>query len=88
MSNSSRVIKLTQTLVSTNSESPPGQEREVANLLREHLEQYGISCTSVGPNDRPNLIFSTNEDTLGPVVFHGHMDTVPVGDLERWSHDP
>lgn len=88
MANSSRVIKLTQELISTNSESPPGREREVANLLREHLEPHGISCVSIGSYERPNLVFSTKDGELGPLVFHGHMDTVPVGDTERWSYDP
>ncbi len=88
MPNHSRLIKLTQDLVATNSESPPGQERAVAQLLREHLEPFGFSCISVGSSDRPNLIFSSKDEELGPIVFHGHMDTVPVGDLASWIHDP
>jgi succinyl-diaminopimelate desuccinylase len=49
---------------------------------------YGIACTSVGPAKRPNLIFSTQEGEKGPLVMHGHMDTVPIGPRENWDYDP
>jgi len=71
-----------------NSENPPGSEREVASVLREHLESYAICCRPVGSSERPNLIFSTTDDYAGRLVLHGHMDTVPAGDLECWEYDP
>ncbi|MFW9927187.1 MAG: M20 family metallopeptidase [Candidatus Thorarchaeota archaeon] len=84
----SRVLSLLKELISTNSENPPGHEADVANVLREHMEAHGISCTSVGPNKRPNLIFSSHDGENGDLVLHGHMDTVPIGKRENWSHDP
>ena len=45
-------------------------------------------CRTVGPAKRPNLIFSSHEEQKGDIVMHGHMDTVPVGPLDRWTHDP
>jgi succinyl-diaminopimelate desuccinylase len=83
-----RLLKLTKDLVATNSESPPGYEKDVADILRSYMESNGFSCTSVGPFERPNLIFSTHEGEVGPLVLHGHMDTVPAGPLESWEHDP
>lgn len=84
----SRVLSLLKDLISTNSENPPGQEDEVAKILRDHLEAHGISCTSVGPSKRPNLIFSSHDGEKGELVMHGHMDTVPIGNPESWDHDP
>ncbi|MFW9908058.1 MAG: M20 family metallopeptidase [Candidatus Thorarchaeota archaeon] len=83
-----RLLKFAQNLISTNSESPPGRERDVANIIRDHLESHGLSCISIGPTERPNLIFSTIDGEKGPLLLHGHMDTVPVGDIEKWNHDP
>jgi len=84
-----RVLSLLKDLIATPSESPPGREIEVAKVLREHLESYGISCVSVAPREsRPNLIFSTWEDQTGSLVLHGHLDTVPVGPRENWNYDP
>ncbi len=84
----SRVLSLLKELVATNSENPPGREDAVAKVLRDHMEAHGISCVSVGPSKRPNLIFSSHEDQHSSLVMHGHMDTVPIGKLEDWSYDP
>jgi len=86
--NQSRVLSLLKDLISTNSENPPGREDAVAKILRDHLESYGISCVSVGPSKRPNLIFSSHDGEKGELVLHGHMDTVPIGDPDSWAHDP
>ncbi len=83
-----RVLRLTKELISTKSENPPGREMEVAQVLRDHLESHGISCVSVGPKERPNLIFSSHDGEVGDLVVHGHMDTVPAGPLENWTYRP
>jgi succinyl-diaminopimelate desuccinylase len=88
MTNRSRLISLTQDLVAVNSENPPGGEAEVARILQAHMEDHGISCVSIGPRNRPNLLFSTVQGETGPLVIHGHMDTVPVGPRDSWTHDP
>ena len=84
----SRVLSLLKELIATNSENPPGKEDEVAKVLRDHMESYGISCISIGPSKRPNLIFSSHDGEKGELVLHGHMDTVPIGNRESWDYDP
>jgi len=84
----SRILNLLKDLVATNSENPPGREAEVAKVLRNHMEAHSISCRTVGSTKRPNLIFSSHEEQKGDIVMHGHMDTVPVGSLDSWTHDP
>jgi len=86
--NQSRVLSLLKDLIATNSENPPGREDAVAKILRDHLESFGITCVSVGPSKRPNLIFSSHDGEKGELVMHGHMDTVPIGDPDSWAHDP
>ncbi|MHA1654363.1 MAG: M20 family metallopeptidase [Candidatus Thorarchaeota archaeon] len=86
--NRKRTLLLAKELVTVSSENPPGREAEVARLLRNHLEAHGIASIMVGPKDRPNLLFYSHEGEKGPLVIHGHMDTVPVGPRENWSHDP
>ncbi len=88
LTNEKRLLSLLRNLVSTNSENPPGHEEEVAKILRTHMEDHGLSCTSVGPRERPNLIFCSHEGEKGQLVLHGHMDTVPAGPIELWEHDP
>ena len=86
--NESRVLRLLKDLVATNSENPPGRELEVANVLQEHMEAHGISCKSIGPKERPNLIFSSHDGAKGDLLLHGHLDTVPIGPIENWTHNP
>ena len=86
--NESRVLSLLKDMIATNSENPPGREDEVAKILRDHMEAHGISCKSVGPSKRPNLIFSSHDGEKGELVMHGHMDTVPIGDPDSWDYDP
>ncbi len=84
----SRVLTLLKELVAVNSENPEGITEGVAKVLRNHLEAYGVACTSVGLKERPNLIFSSHDGQRGDIVMHGHMDTVPIGPPESWTHDP
>ncbi|MFX0108887.1 MAG: M20 family metallopeptidase [Candidatus Hodarchaeota archaeon] len=88
MTNESRILRLIGDLIAANSENPPGHEEEAAKVLRNHMEAHGFSCLSVGPKKRPNLIFSTEEGVKGDLVMHGHLDTVPAGPPEEWSHPP
>ncbi|MFW9845775.1 MAG: M20 family metallopeptidase, partial [Candidatus Thorarchaeota archaeon] len=88
MKNNERMLTLTKKLIATNSEDPPGREKEVADILRAHLGEYGIHSTQVGSDERPNLIFSTHGEEFGSLVLHGHMDTVPAGPRELWERDP
>jgi len=83
-----RVLSLAQSLIRANSENPPGHEREVASILRGHLESFGLLCKVVGSSERPSLIFSTGEDLDGNLLLHGHMDTVPAGARESWEFEP
>jgi succinyl-diaminopimelate desuccinylase len=84
----SRVLTLLKELIAVNSENPQGITEEVAKVLRDHMDAHGIACTPVGFVDRPNLIFSSHDGQKGDILMHGHMDTVPIGPPESWSHDP
>jgi succinyl-diaminopimelate desuccinylase len=75
-------------MISVDSQNPEGITEGVANVLRDHLEAHGISCTPVGLPEKPNLIFTSHEGQKGDILLHGHMDTVPIGPPESWSHDP
>ncbi len=83
-----RIVALARDLIAANSENPPGREAEAARVLREHLEAYGIASRQIGSSRRPNLVFFSHEGRTGPLVLHGHLDTVPAGPKEQWEHDP
>jgi len=80
-----KVIKLCQDLVKVKSYS--GDEKKVAEVLKDFFEEEGfdeIKIDSCG-----NVIGIMNGNRPGPcIVFDGHIDTVPVADINEWREDP
>ncbi len=81
----SRLIKLCQDLVKVKSLS--GEEKEVAQVLSEFFKESGFDEVKI--DSCGNSIGIINGNRPGPcIVLDGHLDTVPVGDINKWSVDP
>ncbi len=78
------LIELTQRLVQTPSENPPGDERAVSRVVSERLEALGFSVELVEPDLRRVNTLGRLEGSGGGrnFLFNGHYDTVPVGNLD------
>jgi succinyl-diaminopimelate desuccinylase len=76
-------------LVSRETENPPGNEATVAEFVESWLEERGINATLVREpyEDRPQVAARIGESDP-TVVLNGHIDVVPAGDLNQWSHPP
>ncbi|WP_256757932.1 M20 family metallopeptidase [Cohnella sp. WQ 127256] len=83
------LIGFLQALVRTNSENPPGREMAVANLIAHTLQSFGCQV-EIQPvdGDRFNVIVILEGEQSEKILFNGHTDTVPVGNLKLWSSDP
>ena len=78
-------------LIATPSENPPGNEQAVAAVVREQLENLGITdITELALEpERPNLMVRIRGAGDGPtLLLSGHLDTKPAGDMVRWETDP
>ena len=67
--------------------SPSGQEREVAQLMKRKMEEYGFD----------EVLIDRYGDVLGrmrgrrpgkTILLDGHIDNVDVIDADEWTHDP
>ncbi|MGC8663857.1 MAG: M20 family metallopeptidase [Thermoplasmata archaeon] len=76
------LLNLTLELIKAKSENPPGNETEVAEIIKNHLQNYLDSRKIETEKGRINLIFGDGKN----LVFNGHMDTVPIGN--GWTHNP
>ena len=87
---SSELVELTQEMVRTPSENPPGDERAVSGLVSDRLEALGFDVELVESEPRRVNTLGTLRGAGGGgnFLFNGHYDTVPVGNLEFWSVDP
>ena len=65
------------------------REQEVAVYLAEYLKSKGME-TRVQPIDEHhgNVIGVLKGQTEETILFNGHLDTVPYGDINEWSTNP
>jgi acetylornithine deacetylase/succinyl-diaminopimelate desuccinylase family protein len=71
--------------------SPSGQEHDVMQFVGEWCAARGLNDVVVSASDpeRPNLVISIGDATAGPTIaMNGHLDTVPVSDLDAWRTGP
>jgi succinyl-diaminopimelate desuccinylase len=82
-------IDLTRKLLSFNTINPPGNERDCAEYLGELLEPKGFKVSFYESYEkRTNLIAELDSHgEKAPIIFTGHMDTVPLGEA-AWQVDP
>lgn len=84
-----RLIDLVTDLVSTETENPPGNEAAAAEFIHEWFEQQGLAPDFIQKpyDDRPQVAVRVG-DGDPTVVLNGHIDVVPSGNREMWSHPP
>ncbi|RTL90085.1 MAG: succinyl-diaminopimelate desuccinylase [Hyphomicrobiales bacterium] len=86
----SRAVSLTRDLIRRPSVTP--QDAGALDVVEQALKSVGFEThrllfTEPGTPDVDNL-FATIGSGAPHLVFAGHTDVVPTGDLSRWSHDP
>jgi succinyl-diaminopimelate desuccinylase len=82
------IKKLTADLVALDSQNPPGKCSHLAEYLKEECQKLGFT-TKIFPIDeeRHNIVVYYGEGERD-IVLSGHLDTVPVGDLNQWKYPP
>ncbi|MFA5116453.1 MAG: M20 family metallopeptidase [Candidatus Omnitrophota bacterium] len=83
-----RLIKLTRKLIKINSENPPGNEREIAVFVRDHLRRLGVAVkTYEFKESRTNVIgLIKGVKAKKELLISPHLDTVPAG--KNWHLAP
>ena len=83
-------VPLAQELIRFETVNPPGAEKACAEHLARVLEPHGFTLERYEHQpSRTNLLARVpgTEQSLAPLVFTGHLDTVPLG-LQPWSAPP
>ena len=82
-------VELTRDLVRMNTINPPGNEEPAARYLGEMLAEAGlaVSYPRLGENSTGLIATIPGKGSKAPMVFTGHLDTVPVGDAP-WESPP
>lgn len=91
------IIRLTQEMVAFKSVNPrfmtdseTSEEAEVQDYLESRLRASGLQLTRWEKEARrPNLVALRPGSGGGrSLAFNGHIDVVPLGDLDGWDYDP
>lgn len=83
------VTRLAQELIKIPSDEKTG-EQEVCEYLSDILKSLGmkVRIQEVLPK-RPNIIAEiSGGNNNKSIMFNGHLDIVPIGDIEKWEIDP
>ncbi len=76
-------------LIQTPSVNAVDKERDVAEIIAAQASRLGLHSQVIGQTpERPNVIVSTAESGPTGLLLVGHLDTVPAGDLARWTYPP
>jgi len=81
------LLRLCSDLIRIPSENPPGNVDQVIAFISKYLSNSQIGISLVAEDAHyPNIVASIGQ---GPgLIFNGHCDVVPVGDLQNWNFDP
>ena len=80
-----KTVALCQTLIKQPSYS--GQEDKVVAALKKYMDNNGFDHIHV--DEYGSIIGCITGKYPGPtLLFDGHIDTVPVPDPSKWTHDP
>lgn len=84
------VIELCRNLVRIPSENPPGDTTALAAYVRDYLLERGLPAEIVAPKPHMPNVVCTVEGTGGGrhLVFNGHLDTYPAGEVREWTRPP
>lgn len=80
------LLRLCSDLIRIPSENPPGNVDEIIAFISKYLSNKEIGVSLVAENARyPNIVARIGQ---GPgLIFNGHCDVVPIGDLQNWNFD-
>lgn len=82
----SELLQLTCDLISQPSVTP--HSAQCFSIIERFCQDHQLSYQRLDCNDTQNLFITTHQSTHFRLLLSGHIDVVPPGDIEQWSHDP
>ncbi len=81
-------MELLLDLLAVDTANPPGDTREIVDLIESWLAPLGVETERFAADPaKPNLIVTVPGERDRTLLFNGHLDTVPF-DADEWSFDP
>jgi acetylornithine deacetylase/succinyl-diaminopimelate desuccinylase-like protein len=85
----SPVVALLGQLIRIPSPNPPGDCAAIAAFCEDFLGRAGFETRTLAPDEQAWSVVAWAGPADGPsILYHAHIDTVPLGQNARWSYDP
>lgn len=85
----SEIVELASKLIRFRTVAPPGETEECAQFVKSYFDEVGIeTIIHERKPKKTNLCAKIPGGSEGTIIWLGHLDVVPAGSLENWSHDP
>lgn len=82
----SALIELTQALIRQPSVTP--KPMLCLDIISDFCQDLGWHCRRIDKRDTANLFITTKDSKQHDLLFGGHVDVVPPGDLSLWRFPP
>ncbi|WP_338651773.1 ArgE/DapE family deacylase [Lysinibacillus sp. Y5S-8] len=83
------LIAFCSKLIQIPSVNPPGDTTEITVFIENYLQDVGITYQKYEAADKMfNLVASIGSGEGKELIYCGHTDVVPVGDLSKWEFNP
>ncbi|MEJ2250728.1 MAG: M20 family metallopeptidase [Candidatus Lokiarchaeota archaeon] len=89
--NKDKYIQLLRKLIQTDSYNPPGNEKNLAIVIKDFFKAHEIECDifPLDEDNRANLLGYLNKNFEGKnIIYNAHLDVVPPGFEEEWKYPP
>jgi succinyl-diaminopimelate desuccinylase len=85
-----KLINFLSGFIQAKSPNPPGDTREAAAYITKFLYENNLPYRIIAPKEEiVNIVGTFDCGAEGKhLVLNGHIDVYPVGDTDKWVHDP
>lgn len=83
------VAELCSSLIQFNSAHPEGRTVECVNFIKKYFDENGIESEIHAKTvEKPNIVAKIPGGSEHKILWVGHLDVVPEGKHEFWTHHP
>ena len=84
-----QIITLCSELVKKATPVPPGYTVEIVDYIAKYFEKQGIKTDiHTIEKNKPNIVAHIEGESERTIMWLGHLDVVPAGELDNWVNPP
>jgi len=83
------VTELCSELVKIPTPNPPGETGRCVSFIEEYFKKHGVPTEKFQRAEaKTSIVARIRGDSSHTILWLGHIDVVPAGNLEYWTHKP